>query len=124
MPLPASEASEGLLGMQKPTEAPPKAREQRTLRLRRCRYSDSFATYFSRVLKKVHQGLSLLLEAVSVMDSFVEDIFEHIAKEASHPAISNQCAIMTSRDIQMAMSLPLPGEMGKHTVSEATKAVF
>ncbi|XP_039735737.1 histone H2B-like [Pteropus medius] len=124
MPAPASEASEGLLGTQKPTEAPPKAPDQKTPRRPRRRCSDTFTTYFPRVLKNVHQGPSLSREAVSVMDSFVEDIFQRIAEEASRLVLSNQRATMTSRDIQTAVRLPLPGEMGKHALSEATKAVL
>lgn len=124
MPAPASEASEGLRGTGEPTEAHTKAPEQRTPRRRRRRCSDSFATYFPRVLKNVHQGLSLSREAVSVMDSFVKDIFERIAEEASRLALSTQRATMTSREIQTAVRLLLPGEVGKHAVSEATKAVL
>nr|XP_012423335.1 PREDICTED: late histone H2B.L4-like [Odobenus rosmarus divergens] len=93
---------------------------------RRCRHRcpDSFATYFPRVLKHVHEGLSLSQEAVSIMDSFVKDMFEHIAKEASRLARSTKCSTITSRDIQTAVRLLLPGEIGKHAVSEATKAVI
>lgn len=58
------------------------------------------------------------------MDLFMKDIFECIAKGALCLALSNQHASMTSRDIQMAMRLSLPREMGKHTVSEATKAIL
>ncbi|XP_039694355.1 histone H2B-like [Pteropus medius] len=124
MPGPASEASEGSPGVGEPTEAPTKAPEQRTPRRRRRRCSDSFATYFPRVLKNVHQGLSLSREAVSVMDSFVKDVFECIAEEASRLALSTQRATMTSREIQTAVRLLLPGEVGKHAVSEANKAVL
>ncbi|ELK04906.1 Histone H2B [Pteropus alecto] len=58
------------------------------------------------------------------MDSFVEDIFQRIAEEASRLARKTQRATMTSRDIQTAVRLPLPGEMGKHALSEATKTVL
>lgn len=52
----------------------------------------------------------------------MEDIFEHIAEEASRLALSNQRTTMTSRVIQTAARLLLPGDMGKPAVSEATKA--
>lgn len=52
----------------------------------------------------------------------MEDIFEHIAEEASRLALSNQRTTMTSRVIQTAARLLLPREMGKPAVSEATKA--
>ncbi|XP_011385780.1 histone H2B, gonadal-like [Pteropus vampyrus] len=86
------------------------------------RRSDSFAPCLPRVLKNFRQDLSLSQEALNVMDSFVEDIFERIAEEASRLALSSQRAAMTSRDIQTAARLLLPGEMGKPAVSEVTKA--
>ncbi|XP_044090637.1 histone H2B-like [Neovison vison] len=88
------------------------------------RCPDSFATYFPRVLKQVHEGLSLSQQAVSIMDSFVKDMFERIADEASRLARSTKRSTITSGEIQTAVRLLLPGEMGKHTVSEATKAVI
>nr|XP_012423931.1 PREDICTED: late histone H2B.L4-like [Odobenus rosmarus divergens] len=89
---------------------------------RRRRYPDSFATYFPSVLRHVHEALSLSQEAVSVMDSFAKDMFEHIAEEASLLARSNKRSTITTRDIQTAAHVLL--EIGKHAVSEATKAVI
>nr|XP_012422745.1 PREDICTED: late histone H2B.L4-like [Odobenus rosmarus divergens] len=84
----------------------------------------SFTTYFPRVLRHVHKGLSPSQKTVSVMDSFVKDIFEHIADEASRLARSTNHSTITSREIQTAVRLLLPGEIGKHAVSEATKAII
>jgi|UPI00004F5051 hypothetical protein len=56
----------------------------------RCPNIESFATYFPRVLKQVHMGLSLSQEAVNLMNSFVMDMFEHIAEEAGHLARNNK----------------------------------
>ncbi|XP_077920135.1 uncharacterized protein LOC144380373 [Halichoerus grypus] len=84
----------------------------------------SFATYFPRVLKQVHEGLSLSQKTVSLMDSFVKDIFERIADEASRLARSTKRSTITSREIQTAVRLLLPGEIGKFAVSETSKAVI
>nr|XP_035951996.1 histone H2B-like [Halichoerus grypus] len=89
---------------------------------RKPRYS--FATYFPRVLKQVHEGLSLSQKTVSLMDSFVKDIFERIADEASRLARSTKRSTITSREIQTAVRLLLPGEIGKFAVSETSKAVI
>ncbi|XP_041596388.1 late histone H2B.L4-like [Vulpes lagopus] len=67
---------------------------------------------------KVQKGLSLLQKAVSVMHLTVKDIFERITYEASRLARST----ITSRESQTAMHLLLPGEIGKHIVSEASEA--
>ncbi|XP_076454473.1 histone H2B-like [Babylonia areolata] len=64
----------------------------------------------------------ILGEAMSIMNSFVNDIFERIAAEASRLAHYNKRSTITSREIQTAVRLLLPGELAKHAVSEGTKA--
>nr|XP_029716811.1 histone H2B-like [Aedes albopictus] len=59
----------------------------------------------------------------SYTTSFVNDIYERIAAEASRLAHYNKRSTVTSREIQTAVRLLLPGELAKHTVSEGTKAV-
>uniref|UniRef100_A0A3P9Q8B8 Histone H2B n=1 Tax=Poecilia reticulata TaxID=8081 RepID=A0A3P9Q8B8_POERE len=46
-----------------------------------------------------------------------------IASEASRLAHYNKRSTITSREIQTAVRLLLPGELAKHAVSEGTKAV-
>jgi len=58
-----------------------------------------------------------------IMNSFVSDIFERIAAEASRLAHYNKRHTISSREIQTAVRLLLPGELAKHAVSEGTKAV-
>ncbi|CAI9176998.1 unnamed protein product [Rangifer tarandus platyrhynchus] len=60
---------------------------------------------------------------MGIMNSFVNDILERIAGEASRLAHYNKRSTITSREIQTAMRLLLPGELAKHAVSEGTKAV-
>ncbi|KAK7926213.1 hypothetical protein WMY93_008523 [Mugilogobius chulae] len=62
-------------------------------------------------------------KAMSIMNSFVNDIFERIGGEASRLAHYNKRSTITSREIQTAVRLLLPGELAKHAVSEGTKAV-
>ena len=75
------------------------------------------------------------------MNSFVNDVFERIASEASRLAHYNKRSTISSREIQTAgkfinfyflklksktkflVRLILPGELAKHAVSEGTKAV-
>jgi histone H2B len=60
---------------------------------------------------------------MSIMNSFVNDIFERNAAEASRLAHYNKRSTITSRDIQTAVRLLLPGELAKQAVSEGTKEV-
>ncbi|KAK7857732.1 histone h2b.3 [Quercus suber] len=57
------------------------------------------------------------------MNSFINDIFEKLAQEAARLARYNKKPTITSREIQTAVRLVLPGELAKHAVSEGTKAV-
>ncbi|OWK59258.1 Histone H2B 5 [Lonchura striata] len=66
---------------------------------------------------------SYSIYAMGIMNSFVNDIFERIAGEASRLAHYNKRSTITSREIQTAVRLLLPGELAKHAVSEGTKAV-
>ncbi|XP_078219465.1 histone H2B type W-T-like [Callithrix jacchus] len=94
---------------------------------RRCHancHGDSFATYFRLVLKQVHQGLSLSREAVSVMDSMVHDILDRIGSEAGRLAHSVKHVTITAWEIQIAVCLLMPGDMGRLAESEGTKAVL
>lgn len=84
---------------------------------------ESYSIYIYKVLKQVHPDTGVSSKAMSIMNSFVNDIFERIAQEASRLAHYNKKATITSREIQTAVRLLLPGELAKHAVSEGTKAV-
>ncbi|GFY75333.1 histone H2B [Trichonephila inaurata madagascariensis] len=87
------------------------------------RRKESFAIYIYKVLKQVHPDTGISSKAMSIMNSFVNDIFERIAAESSRLAHYNKRSTITSREIQTAVRLLLPGELAKHAVSEGTKAV-
>ena len=87
------------------------------------RRKESYAIYIYKVLKQVHPDTGISSKAMSIMNSFVNDIFERIAAEASRLAHYNKRSTITSREVQTAVRLLLPGELAKHAVSEGTKAV-
>ncbi|KAM5141812.1 histone H2A type 1-like [Mantella aurantiaca] len=90
---------------------------------RRKTRKESYAIYVYKVLKQVHPDTGISSKAMSIMNSFVNDIFERIAGEASRLAHYNKRRTITSREIQTSVRLLLPGELAKHAVSEGTKAV-
>ena len=57
------------------------------------------------------------------MNSFVNDIFGRISSEAGSRVKYSKSKTLTSREVQTAIRLILPGELAKHAVSEGTKAV-
>jgi histone H3/H4 len=62
-------------------------------------------------------------KGITIINSFINDIFERIVTEAGKLARYNKKATLSSREIQTAVRLVLPGELAKHAVSEGTKAV-
>lgn len=94
-------------------------RERRKKRSRK----ESYSIYIYKVLKQVHPDTGISSKAMSIMNSFVQDIFERVATEASRLTHYNKKQTISSREIQTAVRLHLPGELSKHAVSEGTKAV-
>ena len=76
-----------------------------------------------KVLKQVHPDTGISSKAMAILNSFVIDQFEKIAAAAAQLARVNKKPTLTSREIQTAVRLVLPGELAKHAVSEGTKAV-
>jgi len=62
-------------------------------------------------------------KGMAIINSFINDIFEKVVGEAGKLARYNKKATLSSREIQTAVRLALPGELAKHAVSEGTKAV-
>jgi len=92
-------------------------------KIRRKKRKESYSIYIFKVLKQVHPKVGISSKAMSIMNSFVNDIFGRIAGEASKLAQYNKKSTISSREIQTAVRLLLPGELAKHAVSEGTKAV-
>ena len=106
----------GKSGRNTPARAAPKA-------ARRHRRTETFSVYIYRVLKQVHPETGVSKRSMSIMNSFINDIFEKIASEASRLVRYNRRHTLSSREVQTAVRLLLPGELAKHAVSEGTKAV-
>ncbi|KAI9147896.1 Histone H2B [Paramyrothecium foliicola] len=84
---------------------------------------ETYSSYIYKVLKQVHPDTGISNRAMSILNSFVNDIFERVASEASKLAAYNKKSTISSREIQTSVRLILPGELAKHAVSEGTKAV-
>ncbi|XP_032870209.1 histone H2B-like [Amblyraja radiata] len=96
---------------------------------RRNSRKESYSIYIYLVLRNLESDeacspdTGISSKAMSITNSFVNDIFERIAGEASRLAHYNKRSTISSREIQTAVRLLLPRELAKHAVSEGTKAV-
>jgi histone H2B len=87
------------------------------------RRTETFSVYIYRVLKQVHPETGISKRSMQILNSFINDIFEKIALESSKLVRYNKKSTISSREVQTAVRLLLPGELAKHAVSEGTKAV-
>jgi histone H2B len=104
-------------------EKAPKVAGEKGKHERKRKRHETYSSYIYRVLKSVHPDTGISNRAMAIMNSFINDIFERIATEASRLARYNNRHTLTSREIQTAVRLLLPGELAKHAVSEGTKSV-
>ena len=71
----------------------------------------------------MHPETGISKKAMGIMNSFINDTFDRIALEASKLVRYNKRRTLSSREVQTAVKLLLPGELAKHAISEGTKAV-
>ena len=89
---------------------------------RRSRH-ETFSVYIYKVLKQVHNDTGISKKSMAIMNSFINDIFERIALEASKLVRYNKKHTLSAREVQSAVKLLLPGELAKHAIIEGAKAV-
>jgi histone H2A len=76
-----------------------------------------------KVLKQVHPDTGITAIAKNELNLMLHDTLEKIVQAASTMVHNRKQATLSSRDIQSAVRLVIPGELAKHAVSEGTKAV-
>ncbi|XP_032994087.1 histone H2B 1/2/3/4/6-like [Lacerta agilis] len=74
---------------------------------KKCKKSrkESYSIYVYKVLKQVHPDKGISSKSMSIMNSFVSDIFECIAAESF--CLDNKRSTITSREIQTVVCLLL-----------------
>ena len=83
-----------------------------------------YRIYIYRVLKQVHPDTGITGIAKDQLNSVINYIGQAIARMAVDlTEKSKKRLTITSREIQTAVNLVIPGELRKHAVSEGTKAV-
>lgn len=83
-----------------------------------------FNKYIYEVLKQVHPDAGMSGDGLSQMNNLIRIMIRRIMDCVNRLMLnSNGRKTISSREIQCAVRLALPGELAKHAVSEATKAV-
>ncbi|KAL1201907.1 Histone H2B.2 [Cardamine amara subsp. amara] len=84
---------------------------------------DEYRRYVYKVMKQVHPDLGITSKAMTVVNMFMGDMFERIAKEAARLNDYTKRRTLSSREIEAAVRLVLPGELSRHAVAEGSKAI-
>merc|ERR1712066_115847 len=84
---------------------------------------ETWNIYIYKVLKQVYPEMGMSKKAMSIVNSMVSDMFERLASESAQLCKYNKKQTMDAKALQTAVKLCLPGELSKHAVSEASKAL-
>ena len=106
-----------------PSKTPTAKKEKKDKKAKRHSRHETFSVYIYKVLKQVHQDTGISKKSMAIMNSFINDVFERIALEASKLVRYNKKHTLSAREIQSAVKLLLPGELAKHAIIEGAKAV-
>ena len=90
---------------------------------KRKRKHDSYVRYIYKVLKLVWFEASISKRGMSIVNSFISDMFERLCIEAGNLVRHNKRSTLTARDVQTSVKLVLPDELAKHAVYEGTRAL-
>ncbi|XP_050358718.1 late histone H2B.L4-like [Nymphalis io] len=84
----------------------------------------SFSIYLFKLLRSVtKENFGISRHSMLIMNNFVNDMLEKIASEAGRLANHSKKTTLSSREIQSAIKLLIPGELAKHADIEAMKAI-
>ncbi|KIJ93198.1 hypothetical protein K443DRAFT_112391, partial [Laccaria amethystina LaAM-08-1] len=81
---------------------------------------ETYSSYIYKVLEQVHPNTGIS----NNLKSFVNDVFERIATEASKLAAYSKESTISSHEIQTSVQLLLASELVKHAISERTMLVM
>jgi histone H2A len=83
----------------------------------------NFSTYVYRVLKQVHPDTGISGSALATMVNLIKVNISKIIFVMNQISIRTGAKTLTSRDVITSIKICIPGELAKHGVSEAIKAV-
>jgi len=107
----------------KPAKKATFRRKTRVMKIIRNKRRPAYSTYIYKVLKQVHPDTGISQKSMQIMNDFVYDMLKKVGSEAQILCELFNKKTLTSREIQTAVRLCIPGELCKHSVSEGTKAV-
>ena len=93
-----------------------------TVKPRRKNYT-SFSLYIYKVLRSISNDVGISKKGMNVINSLVSDMFEQISLESSKLVRYQNKKTLSSQDVQTAIKLILPPDLGNHAILEGSKAI-
>ena len=90
---------------------------------RRRRRTATYNSYIFKIMKQVHPEARISKKGMMIINNFVTDTFEKIAVEASKLCRIHKRMTMSSRDVQSAIRLVLPGAVSYTHLTLPTKRI-
>ena len=78
------------------------------------RRKESFSKYIHKMLRQMNRELSMSPKALTILNTFVNDMFERIGAEASRLTRYHNKPTVTAKEIQAAVKTLLPTDITKH----------
>ena len=91
-----------------------------------CRDPNAFNTYIFRVLKQVcsdREQFGITTKAMATMNSIVSDTFDNVMCEGRMLVINGKKSTLSSKDVETAVKLLVPGDLGKGSVQEGRQGL-
>jgi histone H2A len=79
--------------------------------------------YVQKVMKQVHPDQGMTAQSSIQLNAFLLHVTELLNQRAQEIVLKNDRKKVTSRDVQSAVHMLIPGELAKHSVSEGYKAI-
>ncbi|KAI5635075.1 core histone h2A/H2B/H3/H4 domain-containing protein [Phthorimaea operculella] len=116
---PSSSAKKPPKALMKPIEKP----ISKSKKIKKKNYQN-FSIYLYKLLRQVTQDkMGISRKSMLIMNNFVYDMMEKLASEAGKLVSISKKNTLSSREVQTAVKLIIPGELAKHANMDALKAV-
>lgn len=80
-------------------------------------------SFIKKVLNQVHPDTGITAGAASFVEDLIESVMKRIMASVNILVRQNKKQTISSREVQAAVRMVLPGELAKHAVSEGIKAI-
>ena len=88
-----------------------------------CTDEGAFKTYIFRVLKEAAPEMGISQKAMHAMNTMCSDKFDQIMAEGRMLVINGKKSTLSSKDVETACKLTIPGELGKGAITQGRQAL-